>query len=425
MLISLNVKNLALIKESEVFFSDGLNILTGETGTGKSLIIGSISLALGGRATKDIVRTGEKEARIELVFSLDNKNQEEILKGLEVPVEEDGLVILRRTIRDGRSIASINSQTVTASTLKTVSEMLLDIHGQHEHQSLLYKRNHMKILDSYASRELEEGLSLIKKDYSRLLQVRHELEEGPVDERDRTRQVDLLKFEIEEIEKAHLKQGEDDELEEVYDRFKNAEKLTGAVNDALNMVSADAKDSAISLVGRGTAALSEISGMDEETDRLCSQLSEIESLLGDFSKDAAGYLANSEFSREEFERVESRLDLINRLKAKYGDTFDDIAESLEEKKSELERLSDIETLRERLLEEKDGLEERLTKNCTEVSRIRREKADRLSSLMMEALKDLNFNDIGFRIDVRSDEDRISETGFDEVEFMISMNRGSP
>ncbi len=425
MLISLNVKNLALIKESEIFFSDGLNIITGETGTGKSLIIGSISLALGGRATKDIVRTGEKEARIEIVFSLDNKNQEEVLKSLEIPFEEDDIVILRRTIRDGRSIASINSQTVTASTLKTVSEMLLDIHGQHEHQSLLYKRNHMKILDSFAAKELEEGLSLIKKDYDRLLEVRKELEQGPVDERDRTRQVDLLKFEIDEIEKAALKDGEDDELEEIYDRYRNAEKVTAAVNSALNLVSSDVGESAISLVGKGTAALADINGMEDETDRLCAQLSEIESLLGDFSKDANDYLKDSEFSREEFESVENRLDLINRLKAKYGDTFEEIADSLEEKKAELERLLDIEALRDRLLEEKDELEAVLKKTCEKVSRIRREKAERLSDLMMDALKDLNFNDVGFRIDVRSDEEKLSETGFDEVEFMISMNRGEP
>ncbi|MBO4375590.1 MAG: DNA repair protein RecN [Lachnospiraceae bacterium] len=425
MLISLNVKNLALIKESEVLFSDGLNIMTGETGTGKSLIIGSISLALGGRATKDIVRTGEKEARIELVFSLDNKNQEETLKSLEIPVEEDGIVILKRTIKDGRSIASINSQTVTASTLKTVSEMLLDIHGQHEHQSLLYKRNHMKILDSFAAKEIEEGLSLIRPDHARLLEVRKELEEGPVDERDRTRQVDLLKFEIDEIEKADLKNGEDDELEDVYGRFKNMERLTRAVNDALNLVSGNSGDTAISLVGRGTAALSDISGMDEQTDRLNTQLCEIESLLGDFSKDANDYLRNSDFSKDEFETVETRLDLVNRMKAKYGDTFEEIGRSLEEKKKELERLSDIEALRDRLLDEKDMLEERLKKNCGEVSRIRKEKAERLSELMMEALKDLNFNDIGFRIDVRSDEEKITENGFDEVEFMISMNKGEP
>ncbi|MBR5375675.1 MAG: DNA repair protein RecN [Lachnospiraceae bacterium] len=425
MLISLNVKNLALIKESEVFFSDGLNIITGETGTGKSLIIGSISLALGGRATKDIVRTGEKEARIELVFSLDNKKQEEVLRNLEIPFEADDIVILRRTIRDGRSIASINSQTVTASTLKTVSEMLLDIHGQHEHQSLLYKRNHMRILDSFASKELEQGLALIKKDHARLLEVKKELEEGPVDERDRTRQADLLKFEIDEIEKAGLKEGEDDELEEVYSKFKNAERLTAAVNSALNLVSSDQGESAISLVGKGTASLADISGMDEETDRLCSQLSEIESLLGDFSKDANDYLRSSEFSREEFNRVEERLDLINRMKAKYGDTFEDIAQSLEEKKAELEKLSNVEALRESLLNEKDELEAVLKKTCEEVSLIRKEKAEKLSELMMDALQDLNFNEVNFRIDVRSDEENITENGYDEVEFMISMNRGEP
>ncbi len=425
MLISLNVKNLALIKEAEVFFSDGLNIITGETGTGKSLVIGSVSLALGGRVTKDIVRNGEKEARIELIFSLDNKRQEEILRELDIPLSDDDMVILSRTIRDGRSIAKINSQTVTASTLKTVSEMLIDIHGQHEHQSLLYKRNHMRILDSFAAKEIEEGLSVIKKDYARLLEVKKGLEEGPVDERDRTRQVDLLKFEIDEIEKADLKKGEDEELEEVYIRLKNSEKITSAVNNAVNLINGDGRESAVNLVGNAVAGLNEIEGMDKQTDELSSQLSQIESLLGDFSMDANEFLRSTDFSEEEFLQTENRLNHINRLKSKYGDSYDAIMESLEDKKKELLRLEDIESLRERLLDEKDSLEESLKESCAAVSSIRKEKADRLSKLMLEALKDLNFNEIGFRIDVRPDEAKIGENGFDEVEFMISMNKGEP
>ncbi len=425
MLISLNVKNLALIKEAEVFFSDGLNIITGETGTGKSLVIGSVSLALGSRVTKDIVRNGEKEARIELIFSLDNKRQEDILNELDIPVSDDDMVILSRTIRDGRSIAKINSQTVTASTLKTVSEMLIDIHGQHEHQSLLYKRNHMKILDSFAAKEIEEGLSVIKKDYARLLEVKKGLEEGPVDERDRTRQLDLLKFEIDEIEKADLKKGEDEELEEVYIRLKNSEKITSAVNNAVNLINSDSRESAVNLVGNAVAGLNEIEGMDKQTDELSEQLGQIESLLGDFSMDANEFLRNTDFSEEVFLQTESRLNYINRLKSKYGDSYDAIMQSLEEKKKELLRLEDIESLRERLLDEKDSLEESLKESCGRVSMIRKEKADRLSKLMLEALKDLNFNDIGFRIDVRPDEMKIGENGFDEVEFMISMNKGEP
>ncbi len=425
MLISLNVKNLALIKESEVFFSDGLNIITGETGTGKSLVIGSVSLALGGRITKDIVRNGENEARIELVFSIDNDKQREVLKELDVPLGDDNMVILSRNIRDGRSVAKINSQTVTASTLKTVSEMLIDIHGQHEHQSLLYKRNHMRILDSFAAKEIEGSLEEIKRDYTRLLQVKKGLEEGPVDERDRTRQVDLLKFEIEEIEKAAFKKGEDEELEERYSRLKNAAKISSTVNSALNLISSDSMESAVSLVGKAAGMICELEGIDEGTDELIKQLREIESLLGDFSIDANDFLRNADFSEEEFMQTESRLNLINRLKSKYGDSVELIEESLEEKKKELARLEDIEALRESLLNEKDELEAALREKCRNVSEIRSKKADKLSELMLEALKDLNFNDIGFRIDVRGNEEKISESGYDEVEFMISMNRGEP
>ena len=425
MLIGLNVKNLALIKEAEVMFGEGLNIITGETGAGKSLVIGSVNLALGKRADKDIVRNGEREAEVELVFSIDDEDTKSRLEELEIPVSDDGLVILRRTIRDGRSVAKINSRTVTASALKSVSELLIDIHGQHEHQSLLYKRNHMRILDNFGSARLSDGLMRIKKDYLRLQEIKRELEDVPIDERQRTRQIDLLKYEIDEIEKAAFKEGEDEELEEIYIKLKNAGRITSGVAGALSAVSGDGMNNAVSLIGEAVSSLKEIEGLDGGADALLGQISEIESLIGDFSIDANDFIRSMDFSEEEFSTTEKRLDLINHLKSKYGDSFAAITESLEEKKKELYRLQDIDSLREKLFAEKDVLEERLLKNCREVSLIRAEEAEKLSQLMCEALKDLNFNEVNFRIDVRPDENNAGERGFDDVEFMISMNKGEP
>ena len=422
MLISLTVKNLALIRQSELMFGRGLNIITGETGAGKSLMTGSVNLALGKRADTDIIRTGQTEAEVELVFMIEDGETKKALEELEIPVAEDDLVILRRTVRDGRSVAKINSRTVTASVLKSVSELLIDIHGQHEHQSLLYRKNHMKILDSFAKEELSEILPEIKKDHLRLLEIKKELAETPLDERERARQTDLLSYEVDEIEKADFKEGEDAELEEIYDRMKNTEKLAGAIAEALQALNGE-HTGAVNLVGRAGAALKEVEGLDEKTDALLGQLNEIEALIGDFSIDANDTVESLNFSEEEFTATESRLDLINRLKSKYGDSREAILKSLEEKKAELKRLEATDEIRQKLFEEEDEIKSRLLENCAKADTVRKNEAEKLSELMSAALSDLNFNDVNFRIDVRSDEENITEKGYNEVEFLISLNKG--
>ena len=423
MLISLNVKNLALIRQSELLFGRGLNIITGETGAGKSLMTGSVNLALGKRADADIIRNGEKEAEVELVFSVDDEETRKALNELDIPVSEDDPVILRRTIRDGRSIAKINQRTVTASVLKAVSELLIDIHGQHEHQSLLYKKNHLKILDSFAKQGLCDILPLIREDHNRLLEIKRELAKTPLDERERARQIDLLKFEVEEIEKAGLKEGEDEEIEAAYRRMKNTSRIVSSISRALGAVSVSESQNAVSLVGSAISALKESEGLDDRTDDLIDQLSQIESLLGDFSIGADEALRSLDYSEEQFDETEKRLDLINHLKSKYGDTIEAMEKSLEEKRAELERLELTDEIRQKLFEEEDAVKERLLKNCKKAGDIRRAEAEKLSALMEDALLDLNFNDVSFKIEVREDPENITEKGYDEVEFMISLNRG--
>ncbi len=422
MLISLNVKNLALIRQAGLMFGEGLNIITGETGAGKSLMTGSVNLALGKRADLDIIRKGEDEAEVELVFSVEDEETANAIKELGIDMDEDNLVILSRTIRDGRSIARINSRTVTASVLKSVSELLIDIHGQHEHQSLLYRKNHMKILDSFAKAELSEILPDIKKDHDRLLEIKRELAATPLDERERARQTDLLRFEVEEIEKADFKEGEDEELEVTYERMKNTGKLVGAISEALQAVNGQ-QDGAMELIGRAAASLKEIEGLDEKTDALFDELSQIESLMSDFTVDASDTAGSYEFSEEEFKATENRLDLLNRLKSKYGSTREAVLESLEEKKKELVRLEDTDEIRQKLFEEEDEIRKRLLENCRSACQIRKEEAAKLSKLMSQALANLNFNNVDFEIEVRTDEDNITEKGYNEVEFMISLNKG--
>ena len=216
MLVSLHVKNLALIQETEVFFGPHLNILTGETGAGKSIIIGSVGLALGGRGDRDLIRTGADYALIELVFQLEKEGQIEKVKKLDIPIEEDGLVILQRRIMPQRSISKVNGETVNARLLKELSGVLIDIHGQHDSQQLLQTKKHLEILDDFAGEEFSRIKREIKEKYQFYRKIQEKLAETDLDEREKERQLSLARFEVEEIENASLKAGEDEELEKQY-----------------------------------------------------------------------------------------------------------------------------------------------------------------------------------------------------------------
>ncbi|MCR5488187.1 MAG: DNA repair protein RecN [Lachnospiraceae bacterium] len=423
MLISLGVKNLALIRSAELEFGSGLNILTGETGAGKSLVIGSVNLALGGRADKDIVRSGESEADIELVFSLEGEEVREMLRQLDIPDSDGDILVLRRIIRSGRSTAKVNGQTVTAATLKAVSEAMIDIHGQHEHQSLLYRASHRRILDEYAGEEMASFKEQAEKACQEWKNAERLLSEMPSDENARKRQADLLRYELEEIDRAALKEGEDLSLEEEFTRMKHARKLTDAMGTALSFAGGEGRESASVLVGYAAAALKEVADLDPRVKELSGEISEIESLLSDFCMDAGEYLRSMEFSEEQFTQVQTRLDEINRLKAKYGSTIAGIMQSRDQKEMELKALEEHDSVKEELLGKRDRARKKLLEACARISALRKASAERLSEKMLHALKDLNFNEVQFRIDVRPEEERLSENGYDEVEFMISLNRG--
>ena len=270
MLQNLHVKNLALIDESEVDFEEGLNILSGETGAGKSIIIGSINLALGGKVSKEMLRDPEKTALVELIFSVTEK-QKMLLEQLEVEIEDDE-VILSRKITGGRGVSKINGESVPVSKVKEIASVLIDIHGQHEHQSLLSKKKHLEILDSYAKEEIErpkKELADAYKEYKRLVA---ELNEADVDEEERLREVSFLEYEVGEIEEAGLTIGEDEELETQYKRFINGKKIVEALNQAYQYTGGN--DQASELTGRALREISGVSAYDDkiaDTDRQSAQ----------------------------------------------------------------------------------------------------------------------------------------------------------
>ena len=424
MLYSLHVRNLALIKEQEIEFSKGLNILTGETGAGKSVIIGSVNLALGGKADPGLIRTGEEYALVELTFGLESDRQRELLQEMDIPVEEDDTVVIQRKIMQGRSVSKVGGESVSARQLKDISNILINIHGQNDHQELLHKKKHMDILDNYCADKLGSLFDELSGQYRSMQEIEKELEESDMDESSRKRDQDLLEFEVAEITDAALKAGEDEELETSYRKMVNARKISEAAYSCMALTdSGDSGESASDMVGRAVRELSSVVSYDSELEGLLDQLSDIENLLGDFGHSLSYYMRGLEFDDEEFRTTEDRLNVINHLKDKYGGSIEAVLESLDEKEKRLEVLSDLDAHRASLEKELSAKRAAVLKLCEKISAIRKEGASALQEQLKEALIDLNFLDVRFEIDVEGSEDRVTSKGYDEVSFLISTNPG--
>lgn len=422
MLQNLHVKNLALIDEIEVEFKDGLNILTGETGAGKSIILGSISLALGGRYTKDILRQGAEYGFVELTFLVENESQQKKLKEMDIYPEE-GMVTLSRRLMAGRSVSRINGETVQMGLLKEVSSILIDIHGQHEHQSLLYKKNHLGIVDAFAREYLAEDKKKAAQAYKAYKACEKELKEAMADGSQRAKELSFLKFEVSEIQEAHLLPGEDEELESLYRRMTNSKKIADSVNEAY-LYTSEGGGNASEALSRAIRALSEASEYDDRAAQLYDQLVEVDSLLNDFNRELADYSKTCEFSDEEFYETENRLNEINHLKTKYGDTVEKILDYCASQEERIGILEDYDNYILRLKDQCAKAEEALRQSTARLTKIRKKQAKILEQAIEEGLKDLNFENVKFRIQFESTKDYTAE-GMDDIEFMISLNPGQP
>ncbi|MCQ4688759.1 DNA repair protein RecN [Clostridium sp. SL.3.18] len=422
MLQNLHVKNLALIDEIEVEFKDGLNILTGETGAGKSIILGSISLALGGRYTKDILRQGAEYGFVELTFLVENESQQKKLKELDI-FPEEGMVTLSRRLMAGRSVSRINGETVQMGLLKEASSILIDIHGQHEHQSLLYKKNHLGIVDAFAKEYLAEDKEKAAQAYKAYKACEKELKEAEADESQRAKELSFLKFEVSEIQEAHLLPGEDEELESLYRRMTNSKKIADSVNEAY-LYTSEGGGNASEALSRAIRALSEASEYDDRAAQLYGQLVEVDSLLNDFNRELADYSKTCEFSDEEFYETENRLNEINHLKTKYGDTIEKILDYCASREERIGILEDFDNYILRLKDQCAKAEEVLRQSTARLTKIRKKQAKILEEAIEEGLKDLNFENVKFRIQFEFTKDYTAE-GMDDIEFMISLNPGQP
>ena len=423
MLTHLHVKNLALIREAEIDFTEGLNILTGETGAGKSIVIGSVSLALGGKVSREMVRPGADYGLAELVFLVNREKQKEKLLELGITPEEDQVIISRK-ISDGRSINKINGETVTLSQLRETASLLIDVHGQHEHQSLLQKKKHLEILDEFAKEELGPVKEKLAGAFQNWKKLKKQLQEAQMDEESRLREISLLEFETDEIGKAELVPGEDEELERRYRRMTNARKLIEAAGSAYALTGYEEESGAGAVIGRAVRELQSAASFDEELSGLASLLSDVDGLLNDFNREMSDYLTSLEFDEKEFSETEERLNLLNYLKSRYGHTLEEILAYQEKQEQRLAALQDYDRYLQDLEAQLKKAEEELQDLCAEASGIRQRYGKMLCEKIKEHLIDLNFLNVEFEMAFEELPEYTAQ-GKDSAEFLISTNPGEP
>lgn len=422
MLQNLHVKNLALIDESEVELHYGMNVLTGETGAGKSIIIGSINLALGEKIPREMLRDNDKPALVELLFVVDRQETKEKLRELDVELTDD-TVLLSRKISAGRAVGRVNGETVSVSRMKEIAGLLIDIHGQNEHQSLSNKKKHLEMIDAYGKKELTPLKDNVRKLYHTYSRLKEEWDGANLDTGQRQREASLLEYEVQEITEANLKVGEDEDLEEDFKRFSNGKKILEAVNHAYEITGGE-MESASSAIGRAVRELSMVSSYDKTVESLESQLLEIDSLLSDFNRDLSGYLDENDFDEATFYEMEKRLDVINHLKSKYGETIEEILGALDEKSARLEQLQDYDAYLDKLKQQLSKATEELRQASKELSDARKKVAEQFTKEVKQALGDLNFLHVEFEMPFEETPD-FTPNGMDDAQFMISTNPGEP
>lgn len=427
MLENLHIKNFILIEEADIDFTDHLNILTGETGAGKSILLGSMNLALGGRMSKDMIRHGAEEALVELVFYEERQETLAKLALLDIYPEDKKIIISRRCSIHGRTSTKVNGASVTLSALRAAASLLLDIHSQHENQSLMDKAKHLEILDRYGRGEELKLREALEAAYDEYAAVCARIKELTIPEEQRLREKAFLAYEMEEIENAHMKQGEEEELEEAYQAAKNSSSILEGLGSVLGMLDDSASSSfsgqsAGDFLVQSLRIMHQIQKHDSGLLELTGQLEELEILFRQFTADAGHYLDTISCDPSQLEEMEHRLDRIRSIKARYGNTIEEIEAYYQTICKKHSQYEEYEITMQSLQKEKEALEQKLEKLCGQLSRARQKTAKRLSARIAEALRELNFLEVRFYTEFRR-LPYFTRNGFDEAEFMISTNPG--
>lgn len=427
MLEHLHIRNVALIKESEISFGDGLNILTGETGAGKSMIIDSLQFALGGRAGKDFLRHGEKQAAVEALFSVQSQALTEKLAENGIVPEEDGTLLITRTLSEaGKSVCRINGSTVTVGMLKEIAEDMIDIYGQHEHQSLLNPVKHIRLLDRFCGAGFGEAMEEYKNSRQRLKDLEKQLAILIGDESQREQRMDMLLFQKEEIEAAELQEGEEDALLEQKKRLSSMERLIRLTGESVTLLydGDDRAPSACDQLGDALAKLREAAEYDAALSPLADALADGYAAVEDCARELKREAEEQEADPEELERIEERLQLFYKLKRKYGGSIEAVLEFYEKAVQELEFLSNSSEKAAELSTKKAAEEKRLSALAETLTARRRATAEQVEEQIETALHDMEMKHARFHIQIEEKADWGAD-GKDKVEFLISANAGEP
>ena len=418
MLLNLHVKNLALIEEADVEFGPGLNILTGETGAGKSILLGSIQLILGGKPSREMIRQNSSSALVELLFQVDDPETESELSEMGIQTEE-GQVLLTRKITEGRSVCRINGETGTVSLMKAAAACLLDIHGQHEHQSLLYPAKQLEILDAFGGSEIAEASRKTMKAHQEYSKARKLLSSLDMDEEARKREMAFLEFEVNEIEAAALQPGEDEELEKLYRKLTNSRRISETIYSVHEATGGDRM--AADLIGNASSELSRLVEYDEELSGMRDTLADIEALLEDFNREISSYMDSLVFDEETFHETEERLNLINDMKSRYGRSVEEIFAYRDRQAEKLSELQNYEENLKKASADMEAAKKNLQKESLALSKLRKKYAASLEQEIIRGLKELNFLDV--RFEIRFTEKECASDGMDSIEYQIATNPG--
>ena len=422
MLSVLKIRNIAIIENAEIEFNKGFNVLTGETGAGKSIILDSINAVLGFRTSRELIRTGETEAEVTALFSFVGENTNEKLKELGLPQNDDNSLLVTRTITADKNVCRVNNSLTSVSALREIGNTLISIHGQQDNRELLDSETHIGYLDAVA-----ENTSLLTEYstvYNELCEITKQIKSLMTDEAEKARQIDILSFQIDELKKAELTIGEWEELKAKRTEIQNIEKISEGFRNANDALSGgDGFTGAVELVLGAEKALSAVANFSKDAEKLSTKLNDIYYELNDIADTLRFSDGESGFSRNDLEIIEERLDLLYRLSKKYGSTEEEMLEFLAEAEEKLNSLTSSEENLEALKEQRKVILGKATDLAEKLSRSRKETAKKFQTDVMEELRFLDMPSVEFKVQFNVVE--LCENGIDSVEFLISANVGEP
>ena len=409
MITNLHIKNIGIIDDLEIDLNKGMNVLTGETGAGKTLIIDSISIICGGRFSKEMIRKGENHSYVELCMYVPN----------DVNSIDGNIIITREIYNNGRNMCKINGRLVTVTELKNFMSNYIEIHGQNDNQKLLDSRTHIKYLDNFSGEGIIQLKNEYKEKYQRYNEIRRELKNNYGDEKEKQRKLDLLRYQLNEIQEARLKEGEESELEERSKIIRNSEKIAKNLSEAEMAVG----ENTIDLIGNAIRALEKIENIDRKYEETTSSLKDIYYGIQEISSNLSGYLSDIEFDEQEREEVETRLDTIDNLKRKYGNNIEEILKYADEIADEIKKIENVDEYNNKLKNEQKQLEKEMTEIAEEISKIRKENAEELNKRINKELVDLEMKNAKINVKVEYKIEQFFEDGKDQVGIYIKTNVG--